>query len=175
MLSKQSLKLDRRAVRDYGITVPDLDGMSVGALQDVWKKLYGEPTRSRNKPYLRKKLQFRLQELHEGGLSVRAEERVDELVEQRGEAEASRRISRKRSAEFRPAPAGAARDPRLPPAGTELTREYKGRQYQITVHEQDFEYASRRYGSLSMVAKEITGQVWNGFGFFGLLQRPGKQ
>jgi hypothetical protein len=174
MPSKTSLKADRRAVRTLTLTVPDLAGMTVGGLQEAWKEVYGEPTRSRNKAYLRKKLQFRLQELQEGGRSTRAEEKADELAEEHGKVEESRRSSRKRSAEFRPTPAAGPRDPRLPRAGTKLKREYKGKAYQVTVHEQDFEYASKRYASLSTLAREITGQVWNGFLFFGLTKRPGK-
>lgn len=84
---------------------------------------------------------------------------------------AERRESRKRFAEFRPPRADVPRDARLPLAGTKLKRDYKGKTYQIVVHEGDFEYASKRYGSLSTIAKEITGQVWNGFLFFHLTQK----
>jgi len=175
MPSKTSSKTDRRAVHVHGTEEPDLDGMTVGALQETWKKLYGVPTRSRNKPHLRKKLQFRLQELREGGLSSKAEARANELAKQHGKTEEARRNSRKRSAEFRPAPAAGPRDPRLPPAGSKIKREYKGKVYQVTVHDHDFEYSSKRYGSLSTIAREITGQVWNGYLFFQLTQRRGKE
>ena len=60
--------------------------------------------------------------------------------------------------------------PRIPtpPAGTRLTREYRGVPYTAVVGEWGIEYAGRTYGSLSEVAREITGTRWNGPRFFGL-------
>jgi hypothetical protein len=41
----------------------------------------------------------------------------------------------------------------------------------VKVLEQGFEYDSRRYRSLSAIAREITGTRWNGLLFFGLVER----
>ena len=46
--------------------------MTVGELRDEWFRLYGEPTRSRNRDYLFRRLAWRVQELQHGGLSDRA-------------------------------------------------------------------------------------------------------
>ena len=59
------------------------------------------------------------------------------------------------------------RDERLPPADTVLTREHEGKTYRVTVLENGFRYGAKTYGSLSTIAKEITGTVWNGYVFFG--------
>ena len=60
-------------------------------------------------------------------------------------------------------------DPRLPPVGTTILREYRGRTYGVRVLDGGFAYKGRRYGSLTAVAREITGyRTINGFDFFNL-------
>jgi hypothetical protein len=59
------------------------------------------------------------------------------------------------------------RDPRLPPAGTVLSREYKGECHEVTVLEEGFMYNGEHFRSLSKIAKHICcGVSWNGFLFF---------
>ena len=59
------------------------------------------------------------------------------------------------------------RDPRLPPAGTILSREYKGVRHEVTVLEEGFTYNGEHFRSLSKIAKHIArGTSWNGFIFF---------
>lgn len=47
-------------------------------------------------------------------------------------------------------------------------KEYRGKRLIIRVMEEGFEFDSRRFSSLSAIAREITGTKWNGFLFFGL-------
>lgn len=62
------------------------------------------------------------------------------------------------------APRERVRDPRLPAAGTVLTRPYKGKDYRVTVLEDGFRYDGREFRSLSKLASEITGAASiNGF------------
>jgi hypothetical protein len=65
-------------------------------------------------------------------------------------------------------------DDRLPPAGTILTRAYKGAVVQVQVLQQGFEYQGQVYKSLSAVAKAVTGSHCNGYYFFRIGQ-PGEQ
>jgi hypothetical protein len=146
------------------ITAAGLDRLrtlSMGELRDIWKRLFGEDSRSRNKDYLQRRIAYRLQEKEFGGLSDRAKKRLDELL-----------------ADFevyvrRPLPplpnAPPPRDPRLPPVGTVLVREFRGAEHQVTVLEGGFDYQGERFASLSEIARKITGTRWNGFGFFNLL------
>ena len=67
------------------------------------------------------------------------------------------------------------RDPRLPAPGTVLRREHKGAVHEVTVLEHGFEYQGERYSSLSKLAQQITGSVWNGYGFFRLLGRKARR
>jgi len=41
----------------------------------------------------------------------------------------------------------------------------------VLVLEEGFEYEGRHYASLSALAREVTGQRWNGLLFFGLTKR----
>lgn len=66
------------------------------------------------------------------------------------------------------------RDARLPPAGTTLTRVFKGIEYQVHVLEYGFEYDGTVYTSISRVAKTITGTSYNGYTFFRLTKKPKK-
>jgi hypothetical protein len=60
--------------------------------------------------------------------------------------------------------------PALPSAstGTVLIREWHGQRHTVTVHPKGVEYRGERFGSLSQVARLITGQTRSGPAFFGL-------
>ena len=49
-----------------------------------------------------------------------------------------------------------------------LAREWRGRLERVTVLKHGFAWNGVTYGSLSMIAKAITGTSWNGHRFFGL-------
>src|SRR5262249_23193349 len=142
-----------------------------GQLRQRYAELFGETTNANNKAWLVKRIAWRLQALAEGELSERAQRRAAEPA---------------CDADLRPGPppeaGGAAtgpwpertatqaarsqQDDRLPPAGTILTRSYKGRLLQVQVLRSGFEYDGQVYGSLSAVARAITGSHCNGFLFF---------
>ena len=52
--------------------------------------------------------------------------------------------------------------------GTRLMREWRGRTYRVDVLESGFLCDGKHYGSLSQVARAITGASWSGPRFFGL-------
>ncbi len=137
--------------------------LSVPELVKRYLELFGEETRSHNKVFLYKRIAYRLQEMKHGGLLPEVLAKAEELapaapVRRRLPAEASRRLTE-------------PRDPRLPPVGTVLTRMIKGVEHKVTVHESDFEYEGKRYPSLSVVARVISGTKWNGYTFFNLTGR----
>ena len=59
-------------------------------------------------------------------------------------------------------------DPRIPPAGTVLTKNYHGKTLEVKVLENGFEYQGKVYKSISRVAMEIVKHSVSGFVFFGL-------
>ncbi len=147
--------------------------MTVGELRIEWEKLHGEPTRSRNRDYLWRRLAWRVQELEHGGLSDHTKARIDELAPDAFTP--ARTPSQPTHMASEPVPAttqtSSRRDPRLPSPGTILLREYHGKQIRVLATEDGFEYDRRHFRSLSAVARAVTGQKWNGRLFFGLTKR----
>jgi Protein of unknown function (DUF2924) len=52
--------------------------------------------------------------------------------------------------------------------GATLAREWRGKLERVSVLEDGYAWNGNTYGSLSMIAKAITGTSWNGHRFFGL-------
>ena len=59
-------------------------------------------------------------------------------------------------------------------SGTVLIREWRGTSHRVTVVDRGAIYRGKRYGSLSEVARVITGTRWSGPLFFGL-RSPAKE
>jgi hypothetical protein len=57
--------------------------------------------------------------------------------------------------------------------GTRLLRQWNGKTHQVMALENGFEYEGKRYKSLSVIARLVTGTRWSGPAFFGL-KRVGK-
>ena len=53
-------------------------------------------------------------------------------------------------------------------AGAQFTREWNGKLERVMVLEKGFAWNGKSYGSLSQIAKAMTGTNWNGHRFFGL-------
>jgi hypothetical protein len=181
LMARTRTKPRRESPRDIASIAEELTAlqvMSVAELCDTYRDVFGEPTRSRNKAYLRKKIAWRIQELAEGGLSERAEAQIDTLANGMP-MPWRRRLQPATAAPDRPAEPqttpGKKRDRRLPPAGTVLRREHQGTEHAVTVLEEGFDYHGTHYRSLSQVAREITGTQWNGLLFFGLKRRTRKR
>jgi hypothetical protein len=161
-----ALRTDRATVAGTARELAALNRMSVGELAEKYREVFGEPTRTRNKEYLRKRIAWRLQESAEGGLSPRALERIEQLAPE-APARWRQPVVRKDSAGTAiVATTRTPRDPRLPQAGTVLTRHHDGVDHRVTVLADGFEFEGERHGSLSKVARLITGTAWNGFLFF---------
>src|SRR5271169_2242999 len=55
-------------------------------------------------------------------------------------------------------------------AGALLVREWNGRLERVMILEEGFAWNGQTFGSLSQIAKAMTGTNWNGHRFFGLRQ-----
>lgn len=187
MTKKTATARARAAVReltDVPTQLQELAGMKVEELAQRYRELYGEPTRSRNKGYLKKRLGWRIQELSEGGLPPQVIAKVAELGDglperwkmRQAEKARAKEKAKEEAAAAGGAPVEAPRDPRLPPVGSVLRREYQGVECEVTVGPEAFEYQGERFKTLSAVARRITGTPWNGYLFFGLtpVARPAK-
>lgn len=171
MGKKPDVKADRAAAASMAKQLEALDSMSMGELVEKYREVFGVPTRTRNKPYLRKKVAWRIQELAEGGLSPRALQKIEELAPLAPVRWRTPLPETRAALAAVSAAAPKQRDPRLPPPGSVLVRTFRGVEHRVTVLESTFEHQGQRYPSLSPIATLIAGTRWNGFLFFGLQRR----
>ncbi|AKF85056.1 hypothetical protein MFUL124B02_08705 [Myxococcus fulvus 124B02] len=175
MAKKGTAQSARKQLADVPQQLAALAHMRVPELAKKYQEMFGEPTRSRNAPYLRKRLAFRIQELAEGGLTPRAVARIAELGDTLPESWRMRQAEAEKKSAAPPLAVPDGRDARLPPPGTVLTRVYRGTELRVTVREGSFEYEGKLHRSLSSIAKLVTGTAWNGFTFFGLTAGSSKE
>jgi len=151
-----------------------LGRLTVKQLREKYVEEFGEATRAGNKVWLTRRIAWRLQARAEGGITERIRRRAAELAD-----DADLRILPPRAEliDSDPAPATVPfkADSRLPPPGSVITRPYKGTTLQVKVLADGFEYAGKRYGSLSAVAKAITGSHCNGYLFFKIGEQGGER
>jgi hypothetical protein len=143
--------------------VAALRKMPLEALRQRWRALFGTDAPAYSAEHMVRRLAYRLQELHYGGLADTAQKQLARVATEETKAAGTRRDARrKRKAVNAPAP------------GTRLVREWRGQRHEVTVcHDRTFEYAGKRFRTLSAVAKAISGQHCSGPRFFGLAG-PGK-
>lgn len=128
-------------------------------LRKRWQALFG----STPPPRLRSSLMVqaiarRLQEKALGGLKPATQRLLQKVAE---DAKGGRKLS-------------ATAKKIQPRPGTVLVREWHGAKHQVSVLKDGFLYRSKRYGSLSQIARTITGTQWSGPLFFGLKPRSGQ-
>jgi hypothetical protein len=160
---------------NVGKEVAALQRLSTTELRAKYAEVFAEATAANNRPWLIKRIAWRLQALAEGGLSERARQRATELA-----CDADLRLNPPRVKPVTTAPERTqsavlpfAADGRLPPPGTILTRVYKGTTLRVTVLRHGFEFEGEVFGSLSAVAKAITGSHTNGYLFFRMGAKGG--
>lgn len=121
--------------------VRGLEALGLEGLRAVWSAHWRRPPRLRSVVLLRALIAWRLQAEAYGDL----------------DAETRRRLKSKAI------PRGG-----VLPVGARLTREYRGVRHDVEIGHNNVLYRGRAFGSLSAVAREITGVRWNGPRFFGL-------
>lgn len=174
------------AINDQVPTTTDrltaLTEMNLGALREEYERVFGKASLSRNRKQLLRKIAEKIQAdaattdastepALKPTLTVKFEPKRGKKAGGKGKGRSKGKAAAeaKESATKRQAvrPAGE-RDPRLPKAGTTITREWHGKKYLVRVLEQGFEYDGKPFRSLSALAKHITGQIVNGFSWFAL-------
>src|SRR5580698_6720373 len=139
--------------------VAALERMAVRELRTRYGEVFGEQTRAGNKPWLIKRIVWRLQSIAEGDLTERARRRAAELANDAdvrlSPPKAHTSVSEPRQ---KTSTTAAGRSDRLPLPGTIITRQYKGEMLQVEVLPKGFAFQGDVYKSLSAVAGVITGQ-----------------
>jgi len=157
--------------------IHELRHASLEDLRAEHEKVFGAPSKSRNRKALFVKIAKRVQEdalrsKPEGG--VPKPTLVAKFEKKRRSKNATKAAGREKKAgaksgtRSRAKPVGA-RDERLPKVGSVIERIYKGKKLLVRVLDDGFEYQGKPYRSLSALAMVITGaKAMNGYLFFRL-------
>ncbi len=140
--------------------IAQLPSLDMPAIKVLWKRLFSGDTPTHNRQFLEKRIAYKLQMIEfrkvDRNLLESNERRIRSLIE-RGKMQSPSKHY-------------------IPQVGTVLTRLYQDVEHRVTVElDGQFEYEGRRYGSLSVIAREITGTRWSGPLFFGLKKKPSEQ
>jgi hypothetical protein len=160
-----------------------LQKMGVKELWAEYEKAFGKPTKSRNRKQLFSQIAKKIQTDRAGqtGGDGPIKPTLTVKFERKAKGKQDRKTSKaadkkeKKTGKEKPAKPLGERDPRLPAVGTTITKTYKGKTLNVRVLEKGFEYEGQVFRSLSGLAKQITGQIINGFLFFQLLDRGSKK
>ena len=148
-MKRRAQVLDREALVSE---VASLSKLGIDELRERWKATFGkEPSRDISRSFLTRAIAYRLQEKAFGGLKS-----------------STRRLLGEFSHDEAKGAALAAAPSRIVKPGAVLVREWRGISHQVSVLEKGFCFRSKRFRSLSEVAREITGTRWSGPLFFGL-------
>lgn len=139
--------------------VAALPDMPWSQLKARWIALFGEPPGINNRRYVVRRLAHRIQEdayrIRQPLLMSKNERRIKQLLE-------TGCVARRKTQA-------------APLVGSVLTRVHNGQVHRVVVLGGGvFEYQGRQFGSLSKVAREITGTRWSGPAFFGLRSNNNK-
>jgi hypothetical protein len=119
--------------------------LGMDALRRRWRSVFGrKPPAGLSKDLLGRMIAWRLQERAFGGLDRESLTFLDSLA----------RHDRPEHRHLKP--------------GTVLVRDYQGLRHTVTVGREGFDWQGSSYGSLSAIARAITGTAWSGPRFFAL-------
>lgn len=129
---------------DLGVQIAALATMSLAQLRGMWPSLTDKPLPRVKSQLLRLAMAYELQAATYGDLSRKTRQRLDQL-------------------------AGGKTDTRQAQPGMRLAREWNGVLHVVNIDEAGtVHWDGKSWGSLSKVARQITGTRWSGPAFFGL-------
>jgi hypothetical protein len=127
-----------------------LNDLDRDELLNRWRSLYElDPPASISKPLLTQAVAYRMQEEALGGLKPATQRFLMQFLKEKDKPTST--------TDFR--------------IGTQLLREWRGTTYEVTILENGVILEGKRYGSLSEVARIITGNRQSGPLFFGLRKK----
>jgi len=146
--------IEAKVALEVTAQVAALAGLKIDALRQAWRERgYGPCPSIRAGDLLRRFLAEQIQ-LEAFGQDPDLRRALDRLAKQHGTGKAAK----------------AAKGASLKP-GAVLIREWDGATHRVEVVQDGFVWNGQTYGSLSRIARQITGTNWNGPAFFGLRQK----
>ena len=132
-----------------------LSHRSLGDLRNDWRRLYRLPPPKRlSRDLLIRGIAYRLQEQNFSGLSKSI---LNQLLPSDDDTQTKTEPQSKTAVTITLKP------------GTRLVREWRGQTLSVLVTDDGaFNWNGKRYSSLSIIAREVTGAHWSGPRFFGL-------
>jgi hypothetical protein len=146
---------------DSSITqhLASLPQLSKPTLCGLWRQIFKrEPPLTMRRELLLRVIAHRLQEEEFGALSDASCRRLRQIAS---------------ALEANPNATVSSRPPIKP--GTRLVREWKQQVHVVEVDAKGYQYKGSSFGSLSEIARLITGTRWSGPLFFGLKDKPSKE
>ncbi|WP_221794417.1 DUF2924 domain-containing protein [Aquisediminimonas sediminicola] len=134
------------------LTLGRLAELPPGELKPEWVRHYDAPAPNLSPELLRLGISYKLQERRLGGISRSTRLLLLQVKARTRESGVKKPMPRK-----------------LTP-GTRLVRDWHGTGHTVIVLDDGFEFDGKRWGSLTAIAKAITGTHWNGNRFFGLTE-----
>lgn len=133
-----------------------LAGLPIARLRERWRATFRKkPPQAFGPDLLRRRIAYCIQEQAYGSLSPSTQRDLDCLIKSAAKTNT-----------------GRIDLPRRIKAGSVLIREWKGKTYRAIVTIEGYIYEGETYGTLSEIARMITGTRWNGPRFFGLRKQP---
>ena len=130
--------------------------MSPAQVRVEWLRTFSTPAPKLGHRLLAFAVAYRLQEKASGGLPSKQIREIDGMI---GRLEKGEEIKTVVAPTLRP--------------GTQLVREWHGSTHRVMILDDAYLYRDERYGSLSEIARKITGAHWSGPRFFGLAKSVG--
>ena len=135
--------------------IADLNALTRAELGERFKQLFGRPMpKGMSRPLLLRIVAYRIQEDDMGGPNRALKRRLAKLAK---ELDTKGTVTPAPTTQIKP--------------GTRFLREWQGETHSVMATEAGFKYRDKPYGSLSAIAREITGTRWSGPAFFGLKDR----
>jgi len=136
---------------DLSRKIAALPDLNKAQLLKIWAENFSQvPPPKLRKEVLVPVLAYRMQEREFGGLSHHARKRLREIAQSLRKEKPSDRIATSNEV-----------------SGTRLIRSWHGQVHEVLATDRGYEYRGTNYGSLSKIAREITGTRWSGPAFFG--------
>ncbi len=139
-----------RDMNDLACFIADLENATIPELKKVWEEYFKTTPEQNSKPFLIRRIAYRVQEIKYGGLKPSI---LNELKRDCGKIIKENKL-RTPEQSLRP--------------GVVLTKVYKGVEFRVKVATNGFELNGMIYNSLTQVAKVISGSKTSGPLFFGL-------
>jgi hypothetical protein len=143
------------ALIDIAAELTRLEALTNFELRAEWRRLHHmQPPKSLSRDLLLRGITYKIQERASGGLSKSVLRKLTGAGPD-ATSDDHRRVTPRTTVK----------------PGTRLVREWNGQTHTVLVHADGVEWRDKRYRSLSVVAREITGAHWSGPRFFGLTSK----